>query len=220
MTARFTRRSFCFAFLGIVLLASVVSRVLAQQDAQENHPSRRDRKKGANPDDQKHEINVDGTKRAYLLYVPHSAPKNRALPLLFVFHGGGGHDSNMPRFTGFDEIAESRSFLVVYPKSVNGHWNDGRNLSPADDVGFVRVLIAELKRSYQVDAARIYATGISNGGFFSQRLACDLADQIVAVASVAATIPEPLVPICPRSRSASCLFKAQTILWCTSKAEL
>jgi polyhydroxybutyrate depolymerase len=112
----------------------------------------------------------------------------------------------MPRFTGFDEIAASRGFIVAYPESVNTHWNDTRALSPADDVGFVRALIAEVERAYPVDHARVYATGISNGGFFSQRLACDLSDQIAAVASVAATMPETLVPVCHPSRSVSVMF--------------
>jgi polyhydroxybutyrate depolymerase len=112
----------------------------------------------------------------------------------------------MPRFTGFDTIAESHGFLVAYPESVNRSWNDTRNLSPADDVGFIRALISELERSYPVDSSRIYATGISNGGFFSQRLACDLADRITAVTSVAATMPETLVPVCHPSRPVSVMF--------------
>ena len=120
--------------------------------------------------------------------------------------GGGGHDYNMPRFTGFDTIAESHGFLVAYPESVNRSWNDTRNLSPADDVGFIRALISELERSYPVDPGRIYATGISNRGFFSQRLACNLADRITAVASVAATMPETLVPVCHPSRPVSVMF--------------
>jgi len=183
-------------------LFGVCDRLGAQQD----HPSRRERRKGANPEDQRREILVDGTKRRYLLYVPPVATKSHPVPLLLVFHGGGGHDYNMPRFTGFDEIAASRGFIVAYPDSVNRHWNDGRELSAADDVGFIRALIAHLERSYAVDANRIYATGISNGGFFSQRLACDLADRITAVASVAATMPEPLVPMCHPSRPVSVLF--------------
>lgn len=178
----------------------------AQSDAGVTSPTRREQRKGANSGDRKFEISVGGTTRSYLLFVPHSLPPKRSAPLLLVFHGGGGHDYNMPRFTGFDELAEDRGFFVAYPESVNTHWNDTRSLSPADDVGFVRALIAEVKRSYSVDSARIYATGISNGGFFSQRLACDLADEISAVASVAATMPDTLVPVCHPARPVSVMF--------------
>jgi polyhydroxybutyrate depolymerase len=206
--ARFHKLSFRF-FILLLVLIPFCSLSLAGLNPDEN-PSRRERRKGVNPDDQKREIKVDGTKREYLLYAPRSAAQNKPLPLLLVFHGGGGHDYNMPRFTGFDEIAESHGFVVAYPESSNGHWSDGRNLSPADDVGFIRALIAELKRSYPIDPARIYATGISNGGFFSQRLACDLSDQIAAVASVAATMPEPLVPACHPARPVSVMFMQGT----------
>lgn len=192
--------------LAVLLFAGCVPNILASPQPQDEQPSHRERRKGANPEDQKREINVNGAQRQYLLYVPHSADKNHPLPLLLVFHGGGGHDYNMPRFTGFDEIADAHRFIVAYPDSVNRHWNDGRELSPADDVGFIRALISDVDRSYAVDAKHIYATGISNGGFFSQRLACDLADRITAVASVAATIPEPLVAICKPSRPVSVMF--------------
>ena len=187
------------------LLAPGVANTFARSQVIE-HPSRRERRKGANPDDQRREISVAGLKRQYLVYAPPGLTKDRRVPLLLVFHGGGGHDYNMPRFTGFDEIAKTQGFVVAYPDSTNRHWNDGRELATADDVSFVQALISEIEHSYPVDPNRIYATGISNGGFFSQKLACDLADRITAVASVAATMPEPLVPACHPSRPISVMF--------------
>ena len=62
----------------------------------------------------------------------------------------------------------------------------------------------ELQRSYAIDPKRIYATAA--GGFFSNRLACDLTGQIAAIAAVAATMAEPLVPVCKPSRPISVLF--------------
>ena len=205
MSTSSATRFLLFLFLLSPFLARV-PRALAQPGPQASHPSRRERRKGANADDLKREIKVGGTTRSYLLYVPRAQTRNHPAPLLLVFHGGGGHDYNMPRFTGFDRLADSRRFIVAYPESVNTHWNDTRALSRADDVAFVRALIADLERSYPVDPARVYATGISNGGFFSQRLACDLSPQIAAVASVAATMPETLVPVCHPSNPVSILF--------------
>jgi polyhydroxybutyrate depolymerase len=159
-----------------------------------------------NPSDQKKTVEAAGTTRTYLLHVPATLPEGKRLALVLVFHGGGGHAWRMPRFTGFDRLADEQGFIVAYPESLNRHWNDGRGLSPADDVAFIRTLIAETSRSYPVDAKRIYSAGISNGGFFAQKLACELADQMAAVASVAATMPEPLVATCEPSRPVSVLF--------------
>jgi polyhydroxybutyrate depolymerase len=106
----------------------------------------------------------------------------------------------------FDTLANSHGFIVAYPDGIKSHWNDTRRLSPADDVEFVRTLIAQLKRSHHVDEKRVYATGISNGGFFSVRLACDLTREIAAVAAVAATMPETLMPVCKPSAPISIMF--------------
>jgi polyhydroxybutyrate depolymerase len=80
------------------------------------------------------------------------------------------------------------------------------DLSPADDIAFVRALILNLDSSLPIDPKAIYATGISNGGFFSNRLACDLSDKIAAIASVAATMPETLLPVCNPSRPISVMY--------------
>jgi polyhydroxybutyrate depolymerase len=156
--------------------------------------------------DERQAIRVDGVQRRYLLHVPKPSPGGRPAPLVLVFHGGGGHDWNMPGLTHFDALSDQEGFFVAYPDSVNGRWSDGRGLSPADDVGFVRALIHELERSHPIDPHRIYATGISSGGFFSNRLACDLTDEIAAIASVAATLPEPFVPLCRPSRPISVMY--------------
>ncbi len=160
---------------------------------------------GKSPDDVNEEIKVGDATRSYLLHVPENLPHQPA-PLVLVFHGGGGHASNMPRFTKFDNLADANGFIVAYPESFNKSWSDTRGLSPADDVGFIRVLIAHLSKTLNLDPRRIYATGISNGGFFSQRLACELTGQFAAVASVAATMPDTLVPVCKPSRPISVMF--------------
>jgi len=151
-------------------------------------------------------LSVEGVAREYLLYVPASLRAGRMAPLVLVFHGGDGHARNMPGFTHFDRLADEQGFVVAYPEGVDRHWNDGRGLSPADDVGFIRAMIAELERTQMIDAKRVFAAGISNGGFFSQRLACELAGTIAAVASVAATIPEPLASTCKPAQLISVMF--------------
>jgi polyhydroxybutyrate depolymerase len=158
------------------------------------------------PGDQIRAIKVGDVTRRYVLHVPESNTTAGPRPLVLVFHGGGGNARSMPNFTGFDQLADANQFIVVYPDSFNKHWNDSRGLSPADDVAFVRALIEDLQRTYRIDPGRVYATGISNGGFFSNRLACDLTEKFTAIASVAATMPEALVPLCKPSRPISVLF--------------
>jgi polyhydroxybutyrate depolymerase len=149
-------------------------------------------------------------RRTYLLHVPEKLGANAAAPLVLVFHGGGSHAATMPPFTRFDALADRHGFIVAYPEGVNSHWNDTRGLSPADDVAFVRTLMADVQRSFRVDARRMYATGISNGGFFSIRLACDLSRELAAVAAVAATMPETLVPACRPTAPVSVMFVVGT----------
>ena len=64
------------------------------------------------------------------------------------------------------------------------HWNVGWGASTVDDVGFTAALIDSLSVNYNIDDNRIYSTGMSNGGFMSYHLACNLSDRIAAIASV------------------------------------
>jgi len=156
--------------------------------------------------DAKHTIEVGGTERSYLLHVPAALPTGRGVPLVLIFHGGGGHAWNMPGFTHFDDLADREGFIAAYPDSIGGNWNDDREISTTDDVAFVRAVIEDIERDHAIDPRRIYATGISNGGFFSNKLACDLGDRIAAIASVAATMPEKLLARCKPSRPMSVLY--------------
>jgi polyhydroxybutyrate depolymerase len=151
------------------------------------------------------ELTHDGVKRPYLLHVPSGFDKE--LPLVFCLHGGGGTAEGMPRLTRgrFDALADKEGFLVCYPDGIEKSWNDGRatkegrHTSHADDVGFIASLIDAIARDHKVDRRRVYATGMSNGGFMSYRLGVDLAEAITAVAPVCANLSEELEP---RARAA------------------
>jgi polyhydroxybutyrate depolymerase len=192
-----TERAFAPVAVAVLLLLLTVGRAAGKFGPQRAEPGLSD-KHGS--------IVVGDVTRTYLLHVPEPLARDKPAPLVLVFHGGGGEGRNMPTFTHFDRLADEAGFFVAYPDGLNRTWNDTRGLSSADDVGFIRALIAELERSYPIDPKRIYATGISAGGFFSNRLACGLADKIAAIASVAATMAETLVPICKPSRPISVLF--------------
>jgi polyhydroxybutyrate depolymerase len=128
------------------------------------------------------------------------------MPLLLVFHGGGTQGRGMPRFTGFDALADRYGVLVAYPSGVGRQWNDGGvPNNGVDDVGFIRVLIHQLVRQFPVDRNRIFATGISNGAMFSQRLGCELGDRIAGFAAVDGNMPRALVSSCRPSRAIAVL---------------
>lgn len=151
-----------------------------------------------------------GQVRTYRLYAP--AKTRTSMPLLLVLHGGGGSGSAMEGLTlgQFNRLADARGFIVVYPDGIGRGWNDGRNdmkskatQDNVNDVGFLRALVEQLARQYSIDRKRVYATGISNGGLMSYRLACDAADVFAAVAPVAASMSVELAPECHPARPVS-----------------
>ena len=77
-------------------------------------------------DDEQLHVSIGGVDRMYLLHVPESLPKTGPVPLVLVFHGGGGHAATMPNFTHFDLLADQAGFLVAYPESFNKSWSDTR----------------------------------------------------------------------------------------------
>jgi polyhydroxybutyrate depolymerase len=157
---------------------------------------------GASPatgSDHPGQLRFDGLTRTYLVHEPPGA--HAGLPVVLAFHGGGGTAAGMARITHLSTVADERGFVVVYPQGYGNSWAGGKGDTPADaagidDVGFVRALIDRLVADEHVDASRVFATGLSSGGFMSQRLGCQLSDRIAGIAPVAATLLTNLAPTC------------------------
>lgn len=136
-----------------------------------------------------------GQKRQYLLYVPRSYDRSRPTPLVISMHGAGGWPVQQMELSKWNALAESEGFIVVYPSGVVGdgpsHWNVNRGRGLMRDVRFISDLIDQLSAHYNVDPAKIYANGLSNGGGMSFVLSCKLSDRIAAVGTVGAahTLP-------------------------------
>lgn len=144
------------------------------------------------PGDHLFELEHGGLTREYELHVPASYDGTSALPMVLYFHPLGTNRRYLTR-VGTTELSESANFLAVYPGGRRGSWNGGACCGPAngaglgdevDDVGFVRAMVDQLRAVVCIDDARIYATGFSNGGFLSHRLACEASDLIAAIAPV------------------------------------
>lgn len=136
-------------------------------------------------------ITVDGMRRVYRLHVPKGLSGRS--PLVVMMHGGLGSAKQAEESYGWDAQADKGRFVVAYPDGSDRAWNVGAGCCgkpgerKVDDVAFVSRMVADIRRTRSVDAKRIYATGMSNGGMMAYRLACDTG-VFAAVAPVGATL--------------------------------
>ena len=134
-----------------------------------------------------------GEKREYLLYVPRSYDRTKPAPLVISMHGANGWPKQQMELTGWNRLADTQRFLVVYPSGLDDAgprvWRVGSDF--AKDVRFISDLIEKLESQYNIDRTRIYANGFSNGGGMSFVLSCTMSDRIAAVGMVGAaqTLP-------------------------------
>lgn len=142
----------------------------------------------------------DSKERAYLVHIPASYRSGTPTPVVFAFHGGGG-DMRLQAGDHYAlvDAAERAGFIAIFPNGYSrfpggrfATWNAGACCATArdehiDDVGFVRAILAQVQTRVTVDPRRIFATGMSNGGMLSHRLACEAADIFAAIAPVAGT---------------------------------
>ena len=138
-----------------------------------------------------------GRARQYLLHVP-NAPNGA---VVLAFHGGGQRAEQMRRISRFDTLADREHFIVAFPDAFERSWADGSNETSAekqgvDDVDFAKAVIADIARMHTIDRARLFATGLSNGGILTHRLACEAADTFAAIAPVIAAITNTVAASC------------------------
>ncbi len=124
-----------------------------------------------------------------MVYIPPSYDGTADYPVFLTLHGRGGTARGMDKFSNMNPIADEKNFIVVYPDGYKRSWHDDRNSGPAsddniDDINFFNQLLDQVETDYVVDKNRIYACGMSNGGFMSLSLACHLSNRIAACASV------------------------------------
>lgn len=162
-----------------------------------------------------YKMNWQGYERLYLVHLPPKEKMQKALPLLFHLHGGGGTaKSNIGlTFGRFNDLADRDGFILVYPQAVEKNWNDGRqsDLVKAwkeniDDVGFIVAIIEKLKQQYSIDTERIFTTGMSNGGFMSSRLLCDKAAFFRGGAILTASLSKDYLPKCQPAKPTAVLI--------------
>ncbi|MEJ6694511.1 MAG: PHB depolymerase family esterase [Chitinophagales bacterium] len=146
-------------------------------------------------------FNFDGLERNYILYVPAIYDGANAVPLVINLHGYGSNAAQQNFYGNFKNLADVDNFLVVLPdgtKDLSGtpYWNSFAGNGTVDDVAFISGLIDTLSQNYNIDPAKIFSTGMSNGGFMSYRLACELNNRISKIASVTGSMNTTLQGTC------------------------
>lgn len=127
----------------------------------------------------------DGVRRVRL-HVPANAYRPR--PLVIALHGAGETGADFARDTGFSRLADREHFLVAYPSASGPHafWNmSGVVPGAPDDVEEIETSVDQLERVACIDHARVFVTGVSNGGGMAARLACEASERLAGVAAVA-----------------------------------
>jgi len=151
-----------------------------------------------------HTIGSGGVDRVYRLYIPAGVPPTA--PLVVMLHGGFGSAAQAERAYGWNQLADSAKFVVAYPDGLGRAWNSGGGCcggpsrDDVDDVGFITTAVRDIASNFGIDPARIYATGISNGGMMTYRLACESA-VFAAIGPDSAT----LLDACPAPHPTSVL---------------
>lgn len=133
----------------------------------------------------------DGKTRQYRLYVPSSYDSSKPAPLILNYHGYTNNINIQYNQSAFQNLAEANQFIFATPQGLGNSagWAINNSFGGSeDDLGFSRAMIERIESQYNINAKRIYATGFSNGGYFSYRLACELSDRIAAIASVAGSM--------------------------------
>ncbi|MEP7325859.1 MAG: PHB depolymerase family esterase [Gemmatimonadota bacterium] len=131
-----------------------------------------------------------GRKREYLLYVPRSYDRAKPTPLVISLHGAAMWGAAQKETSQWNLVADAHGFIVVYPSGAEGSgprvWHMDSVPGSMKDIKFIAELIDTLEASYNIDPARIYANGLSNGGGMAFVLSCTLSDRIAAVGMVGA----------------------------------
>ncbi|MBV2130323.1 alpha/beta hydrolase [Arsukibacterium indicum] len=147
--------------------------------------------------------------RQYTLVLPAGYRPEQDYKLLLAFHGSGGSSADMQRTAGFSSY--SNDYIVAYPQAGTIEWNEGCNCNIAnrlgiDDLGFVDQVIADISAKHRVNQDEIYAAGFSQGGLFTQNLACNRSSRFKAFAVVAAPMSGQLWQSCAPAEPVSIMM--------------
>lgn len=136
-----------------------------------------------------------GQTREFILHVPASYDRTKPTPLVISMHGAAGWPAQQRDISGWNAVADREGFIVAYPAGYDGPgprvWRIYRGSVFQPDVKFIADLIDTLSAEYNIDASRVFANGLSNGGGMAFALSCTLSDRIAAVGMVGPALTVP-----------------------------
>jgi len=149
-------------------------------------------------------LDFGGRTRNYLVHPPRGYAPGAPLPVVFVLHGASESNDSVEELSRMSGKADAEHFVAVYPAGTGRvvTWNAGACCGGAmkenvDDVGFLRALLEKIEREYAIDPKRVYFTGISNGAMMAYRVACEMAEQVAAIAPVEGALNVECHPTAP-----------------------
>ena len=185
--ARASRRGHCRLYAAAAALAVVGLVGCGGSSGSAAVPS------GPGPAVQNRQITFGGLVRSYRVYSPPTVGSGQPSALMVVLHGGDDSVQSTVDTTMFDRQAQAGNFVVAYPQGVHLVWNarwccGTAPASNVDDVGFLTALLDRLEADYPIDKTRVFLTGVSNGSMLAYVYACEHADRVTAVGSVAGSM--------------------------------
>jgi polyhydroxybutyrate depolymerase len=175
-----------FIFAGVLALSLASCSQVERREPMPASPAAAGAGESYSPGDYVAEITSGGQPRQYRLHVPPGYRPGSPTPLIVNLHGFTSNAAEQERLSGTSAKADEAGFIVVYPEALGEPqtWHVGPGTPGAGDVEFIHGLIGHLQGRLSVDPARIYVTGISNGGGMANRLACELSAVVAAIAPV------------------------------------
>jgi poly(hydroxyalkanoate) depolymerase family esterase len=125
----------------------------------------------------------------YELYVPSAYTPATPMPLVVALHGCTQTADGFRQLTRWDQQAEAKGFLVVFPQQESSAntfkcWNFFQDASMhrgAGDPARIAAVTSLIENSYNVDPTRVYAAGFSAGGAMASVMAATYPDYFAAI---------------------------------------
>jgi len=144
---------------------------------------------------------ADVLPHGYAVYAPPELDLTQPAPVILALHGRSGSGTGMAYLLDAHAFARENGIIMVYPDGTNNEWNyvrgfSGYDTSGMDETDFLTRLVDDLAVDLNLDLSRVYVLGFSNGGFMTQRLACEAADTFAGFAFVSATLFAGIPSLC------------------------
>jgi polyhydroxybutyrate depolymerase len=130
-------------------------------------------------------IAIGDDERVVDLFIP-SLPSGSTVPLLVLLHANGESPFVMEQESRIGQLAEREGVIVALPPALEHRWvvmvSPGDPITPSADADYVAGLIERLEHDMPVDPGRVFVAGFSMGAVLTERMACQHADLVAAVA--------------------------------------